>query len=129
MRRRLDAPEIADAAGVAAEDLIDALVNAQQTLIDEALADATIDEDHATELSATLKEHITNLVNGAGHQDRTHDEAGHAGWTPDEAGRAGWTHDGAGQAGWTHDGAGHQDRTHNEAAHSSGNNQGSTDQP
>ena len=56
--------EIAEANGVDAQTLIDALVAEAQTKLDEAVADGRIDEDEAAERSADLDERVTARVNG-----------------------------------------------------------------
>ena len=56
--------EVAEANGVAVEDVIAAMVTEAQEQLAAAVADGRIDQDRADEISATLEERITDQVNG-----------------------------------------------------------------
>lgn len=58
--------EVAEAEGVEVQTVIDALVEAATTRIDEAVADDRLGADRAEAIKAALPERITDLVNGEG---------------------------------------------------------------
>ena len=54
--------DVAEEQGVAASDLVDALVTAATEHIDAAVADGRLDEDRAEEMKADLETRITEMV-------------------------------------------------------------------
>jgi polyhydroxyalkanoate synthesis regulator phasin len=56
--------EVADAHDVAAADVVDAVVAAEQDRLDQLIADGRLTQEQADELSADLEERVTELVNG-----------------------------------------------------------------
>jgi hypothetical protein len=56
--------EVAEANGVSAQTVIDALVTAVNAKVDEAVAAGNLTEDEAAEIKANAVERATNIVNG-----------------------------------------------------------------
>ena len=64
LREGQSVAEVAEANGVSAQTVIDALVSEINTRVDEALAAGTLDEERATEIKANAVEKATSWVNG-----------------------------------------------------------------
>lgn len=74
--------EVAEANGVDADTLIEALVAEATTRIDEAVANGRIDADRAEEIKADLVERITAHVNGEGPGPMAGGPGRHGGFGP-----------------------------------------------
>jgi uncharacterized protein YidB (DUF937 family) len=76
--------EVAEEQGVDTQEVVDAIVTAQQERLDEAVADGDLTQEQADEIAANAEERVTALVNGEmpafGGRGGPGGPGGHGGW-------------------------------------------------